>query len=119
MQIGGVLEPIGQSPVIIEDDVFVGAGAVVVEGVLVGARAVIAPGVVLSKSAYVYDCVKERVLEMDEPIPCDAVVVPGARPLTKAWAKQAQLSAQCALIIKYRDKQTDERLGLEDILRTT
>src|SRR5690625_751349 len=80
VQIGGVLEPVGMNPVIIEDDCFLGAGSVVVEGVLVKSGAVIAPGVILSKSIPVYDCVREVILGKGAAIPAGAVVIPGTRP---------------------------------------
>ncbi len=119
VQIGGVLEPIGQSPVIVEDDAFIGAGAVLVEGVQVLSRAVIAPGVILSKSVPVYDCVNERLLEKGEPIPSGAVVVPGSRPVSKnlEWATANGLQLNCAMIIKYRDEKSDASLELEEFLR--
>lgn len=119
VQIGGVLEPIGLAPVIIEDNAFVGAGAVIVEGKQVLERAVIAPGVILSKGVPVYDCVNERVLAADEPIPAGAVVVPGSRPVNQklAWAKEHGLSLNCAMIIKYRDEKSDASLELESFLR--
>jgi 2,3,4,5-tetrahydropyridine-2-carboxylate N-succinyltransferase len=119
VQIGGVLEPIGLSPVIIEDDAFIGAGTIIVEGVQVKKRAIIAPGVKLSKSIPVYDCVNERVLDKGAPIPENAVVVPGSRPVGAhlTWAKENNLQLQCALIIKYRDEGSDSSVELEDFLR--
>jgi 2,3,4,5-tetrahydropyridine-2,6-dicarboxylate N-succinyltransferase len=117
VQLGGVLEPVGLSPVVIEDDCFVGAGAVIVEGILVRKRAVIAPGVVLSKSVPVYDCVNEKQLGKGAPIPEGAVVVPGTRPVGSKWANENGLSVSCALIIKYRDEGSDASLELEDALR--
>jgi len=117
VQIGGVLEPIGESPVVIEDDCFIGAGAVIVEGVQVLERAVIAPNVTLSKSIPVYDLVNKRMLKKQEPIPSGAVVVSGNRPLNNEWGKNQGLSAYCALIIKYRDDKSDASLTLEDLLR--
>jgi len=117
VQIGGVLEPIGLSPVVIEDDCFVGAGAVIVEGILVKKQAVIAPGVVLSKSVPVYDCVNERKLEKGAAIPERAIVVPGTRPIGSDWAGEMGLSAACPIIIKYRDEGSDASLELEKILR--
>ena len=119
VQIGGVLEPIGLAPVIIEDDVFVGAGSVIVEGIQVLKGAVIAPGVTLSKAVPIYDCVNERVLEKGEAIPEMAVVVPGTRPVNEklSWANEAGLMLNCALIIKYRDEKSDQSLELESILR--
>jgi 2,3,4,5-tetrahydropyridine-2-carboxylate N-succinyltransferase len=118
VQIGGVLEPIGQAPVVIEDNAFIGAGAVIVEGVQVSEGAVIAPGVVLSKGIPVYDCVNERILSPGEAIPPYAVVVPGSRPMSKnTWAMEHHLQLQCALIIKYKDAKTAASLTLEDLLR--
>lgn len=117
VQIGGVLEPVGLSPVIVEDDCFIGAGAVLVEGVLVKKGAVIAPGVTLSKSVPVYDCVNETVLGKGAPIPERAIVVPGTRPAGNNWAKGMGLSVSCPLIIKYRDEGSDASLELENALR--
>ncbi len=119
VQIGGVLEPVGLAPVIIEDNAFIGAGVVIVEGVQVLKGAVIAPGVVLSKSIPVYDCVNERVLDQGEPIPENAIVVPGSRPVNDklTWAKDMNLSLNCALIIKYRDEKSEASLELESYLR--
>jgi len=117
VQIGGVLEPIGQTPVVIEDDAFVGAGSVVVEGIRVGARAVIAPGVTLSRSVAIYDTVFNRVMTKGEPVPAGAVVVPGTRPINSAWAQAQGLSLACPVIIKYRDDNSDAALLLEECLR--
>lgn len=119
VQIGGVLEPVNASPVIVEDNAFIGAGAVLVEGVQILNGAVIAPGVVLSKGVPVYDCVHERMLERGEPIPERAVVVSGTRPVSKrlVWAREAGFQMSCALIIKYRDEKSDASLALEDSLR--
>ena len=119
VQIGGVLEPIGLTPVVIEDDAFIGAGSVIVEGIQIGSRAVIAPGVSLSKGVPVYDCINERLLEKGAPIPSNAVVVPGSRPINskKPWAKEQGLALNCALIIKYRDEKSDTSLELESLLR--
>lgn len=119
VQIGGVLEPIGQSPVIIEDNAFIGAGSVLVEGILVRKNAVIAPGVKLSKSVPIYDCVNEKVLSFEDGIPENAVVVPGTRPVSDklSWAKEIGLQLNCALIVKYRDEKSNASLELESILR--
>lgn len=119
VQIGGVLEPIGQSPVIIEDHAFIGAGSVIVEGICVGESAVIAPGVVLSKAMPVYDCVKKTVLPRGSAIPAGAVVVPGTRPISEHldWGREQGLQLQCALIIKYRDEKSNSSLELESLLR--
>ena len=117
VQIGGVLEPVGLSPVVIEDDCFIGAGSVIVEGILVKKGAVIAPGVTLSKSVPVYDCVNEKELGKGAPIPERAVVVPGTRPIGNDWGKSHGLSVSCPVIIKYRDEGSDASLELEDALR--
>ena len=118
VQIGGVLEPVGLTPVIVEDNAFIGAGAVIVEGVQIGEGAVIAPGVALSKSVPVYDCVREKLIK-DAIIPPGAVVISGTRPVAekRKWAHDHQLQMQCALIVKYRDEKTDASLELEDYLR--
>lgn len=119
VQIGGVLEPIGAAPVIIEDDAFIGAGAIIVEGIQVKRRAVIAPGVILSKGIPVYDLVNNRILAKGEAIPENAVVVPGNRPVKSdnLWAKELGLTLQCAIIVKYRDEKSEASLVLEDFLR--
>lgn len=117
VQLGGVLEPVGLAPVVIEDDCFIGAGSVIVEGILVKKRAVIAPGVTLSKSIPVYDCVNETRLEKGAAIPEGAVVIPGTRPMSGEWAKNQGLSMSCPLIVKYRDEKSDASLELEEALR--
>jgi 2,3,4,5-tetrahydropyridine-2,6-dicarboxylate N-succinyltransferase len=120
-QIGGVLEPIGALPVIIEDDVLVGGNCGLYEGVQIGEKAVLGAGVILTKSTKVYDLVNERVLraadEQSLIIPPMAVVVPGARALNSDFAKSQSLSLSCPLIIKYRDQQTDSKTELEELLR--
>lgn len=118
VQIGGVLEPIGLAPVVIEDNCFVGAGAVIVEGIQVLEGAVIAPGVILSKGTPIYDAVNEKQVT-DGIIPEGAVVVPGSRPVNSklSWAKEMGLTLNCAIIVKYRDASTDSSLQLEDFLR--
>jgi 2,3,4,5-tetrahydropyridine-2-carboxylate N-succinyltransferase len=118
VQIGGVLEPIGQVPVVIEDDAFLGANVVVVEGIRVGRRAVLAPGVTLSKAVPIYDLVHERILPRGSSIPEAAVVVPGSRPLASSkWATGLGLQVSCPVIIKYRDEKSDASLVLESALR--
>ncbi len=119
VQIGGVLEPIGQAPVVLEDDTFVGAGAVIVEGIQVLKGAVIAPGVILSKAVPVYDCVNETLLGRGVAIPENAIVVPGSRPISAnlPWAQEMGLSLNCAIIVKYRDSKSDASLELEQFLR--
>ncbi|MEX0610162.1 MAG: 2,3,4,5-tetrahydropyridine-2,6-dicarboxylate N-succinyltransferase [Balneolaceae bacterium] len=117
VQIGGVLEPVGMTPVIIEDNCFIGAGAVIVEGIMIKKGAVIAPGVVLSKSIPVYDIVNEKVLERGSAIPEGAVVIPGTRPVNNAWAKKSGLNMACPIIVKYRDEGSEASLELENALR--
>jgi 2,3,4,5-tetrahydropyridine-2,6-dicarboxylate N-succinyltransferase len=119
--IGGVLEPAGARPVIVEDDAFVGAGSRLLEGVLVGAGAVIAAGVTLTGTSRLFDLVEERELQgTDEQplaVPPGSVVVPGARPASGAWAAARGLSIQTALIVKVRDAGTTARVALEQALR--
>lgn len=125
-QIGGVLEPAGARPVIVEDDVFIGGNCGVYEGVLVRRGAVLASGVVLSASTPVYDLVERRELrgtrEQPLEIPERAVVVPGSRAVQREgssdpWAAERGLSVACALIVKHRDERTDRATALEQALR--
>jgi 2,3,4,5-tetrahydropyridine-2-carboxylate N-succinyltransferase len=120
-QIGGVLEPIGAMPVIIEDDVLVGGNCGVYEGTLVGRGAVLAAGTILTGSTPVYDVAHDAVYrrEGDRPllIPVGAVVVPGARAVSKGRGKELGLSLYTPVIIKYRDEKTDQAVRLEDLLR--
>ena len=120
-QIGGVLEPVNASPVIIEDDALVGGNCGVYEGTVVRRKAVLAAGVILTRGTPVYDLVKERVIKgsADAPleIPEGAVVVPGSRAVTAKWGQQHGLSLQTPVIVKYRDAQTDLSTALEAWLR--
>jgi len=120
-QIGGVLEPVGALPVIIEDEVMVGGNCGVYEGTVVKRRAVLGSGVILNRSTPVYDLVNERVLvaKDDEPlvIPEEAVVVSGARHVSKGIGKEWGISLYTPVIVKYRDQKTDGKLQLEDLLR--
>jgi 2,3,4,5-tetrahydropyridine-2-carboxylate N-succinyltransferase len=120
-QLGGVLEPVGLRPVVIEDDAMIGGNTGIFEGTLVGRRSVIAPGVQLTASTAVYDLVREEVYRAgaDGPlsIPAGAVVVPGARPVTQAWGKAHGLSLYAPVIVKYRDDRTDAATALEEALR--
>lgn len=120
-QVGGVLEPIGAYPVIIEDDVFVGGNCGIFEGTIIKRRAVIAAGVVLTGSTPLYDLVKEKVYRRtkDEPliVPEGAVVVSGARHLSSPFALEHDLSIYAPVIIKYRDVNTDTATALEESLR--
>lgn len=119
VQIGGVLEPIGMKPVVIEDEAFVGAGSIIVEGITVKRRAVIAPGVILSKAVEIYDVVNDRVLPRGSSVPEGAVVVPGTRHFSNSspFIRERGLQLQCPIIIKYRDEKTETSLVLEDALR--
>lgn len=120
-QIGGVLEPINASPVIIEDDVIVGGNCGVYEGTVVRTKAVLGAGVILTRGTPVYDLVKETVhrASADQPliIPEGAVVVPGARRVTSAYGEVQGLSLQTPVIVKYRDDKTDAATALEAWLR--
>ena len=120
-QLGGVLEPVGARPVIVEDDVMVGGNVGVFEGTLVERRCVLAPGVQITRSTAVYDLVREEVYRAtaDRPltIPAGAVVVPGARPAKGAFAEQHELQLYVPVIVKYRDASTDAATALEDALR--
>ena len=121
VSIGGVLEPAGARPVVVEDGAFVGAGCLLLEGVLIGAGAVLGAGVVLTGTSRLYDIVRGRVLTgtSDEPlaVPPGAVVVPGARSLGGAFGAEHGLSMSIALLVKDRDARTDARVVLEDALR--
>ena len=120
-QIGGVLEPVNATPVVIEDDVLVGGGCGVYEGTIVRAKAVLAAGVVLTRGTPVFDLVHERVYrgDADRPleIPSGAVVVPGARQVGRGWGAEQGLSLQTPVIVKYRDERTDLATALEGWLR--
>jgi 2,3,4,5-tetrahydropyridine-2-carboxylate N-succinyltransferase len=119
--IGGVLEPPGARPVIVEDEAFIGAGCSLLDGVLVGSRAVLAAGVSLTGTSRLYDLVGERILtgtvEAPLVVPPGSVVVPGARALEGAFAREHGLAMATALIVKQRDSRTDARVALEDALR--
>ena len=120
-QIGGVLEPVGALPVIIEDDVLVGGNCGVYEGTVVKRRAVLGSGTILTRSTPVYDIVKGEVYSAtdEEPlmIPEDAVVVPGSRAITHGAGKAWGVSLYTPVIVKYRDSKTDAKIQLEDLLR--
>jgi 2,3,4,5-tetrahydropyridine-2,6-dicarboxylate N-succinyltransferase len=120
-QIGGVLEPINASPVIIEDDVLIGGNCGVYEGTQVGARAVLAAGVILTRSTPLFDIVKGEIYRATESepllVPEGAVVVPGSRAITKGKAVEWGLSLYTPVIVKYRDERTDRGVELEDSLR--
>lgn len=120
-QIGGVLEPVGAVPVIIEDDVLVGGNCGVYEGTIVRERAVLASGTILTGSTPVYDLVRGEIYQRDKDgpleIPAGAVVVPGSRAVTTEQGRNWGLSLYAAVIVKYRDEKTDTAVRLEDYLR--
>ncbi len=120
-QVGGVLEPVGASPVILEDDVLVGGNCGVYEGTIVRRSAVLAAGTVLTRGTPVYDVVRDTVIraEGEQPliIPEGAVVVPGARAINKGRGQEWGLSVYTPVIVKYRDEKTELSLALEDLLR--
>jgi 2,3,4,5-tetrahydropyridine-2-carboxylate N-succinyltransferase len=120
-QIGGVLEPVNASPVIIEDDAMVGGNCGIYEGTLVRKRAVIGAGVVMTRSTPIYDVVRGEVHrstpELPLIVPENAVVVPGARHIEKGKAAEWGLSLYTPVIVKYRDEKTGHSIELEDLLR--
>jgi 2,3,4,5-tetrahydropyridine-2-carboxylate N-succinyltransferase len=126
-QIGGVLEPVGALPVIIEDEVLVGGNCGIYEGTIVRQGAVLAAGTILTASTPVYDLVRDAVYRREprQPnqearplvIPSGAVVVPGARAVSKGRGKELGISLYTPVIIKYRDEKTDQAVRLEELLR--
>jgi 2,3,4,5-tetrahydropyridine-2-carboxylate N-succinyltransferase len=120
-QVGGVLEPVNASPVIIEDDVLLGGNSGVYEGAQVKRRAVLGAGVILTRSTPLFDTVRGEIYRASETqplvVPEGAVVVPGARAIAKGKGKEWGLSLYAPVIVKYRDEKTDRGVELEDILR--
>jgi 2,3,4,5-tetrahydropyridine-2-carboxylate N-succinyltransferase len=120
-QIGGVLEPAGALPVIIEDEVLVGGNCGVYEGTIVRERAVLAPGTILTGGTAVFDLVHDRVYRRDGDrpleIPAGAVVVPGTRPVRSGAGRDAGIGLYAPVIVKYRDERTDTAVRLEELLR--
>lgn len=120
-QIGGVLEPVGALPVIIEDEVLIGGNCGVYEGAVVKTRAVLGTGTILNRSTPVYDLVRGKVYRAtdDQPliIPEEAVLVAGARAITSGPGKDWGISVYTPVIVKYRDTKTDTKIQLEDLLR--
>ena len=116
-QLGGVIEPIGARPVIIEDDVFIGGNCGLYEGVIVKSQAIIAAGVIITTGTPVYDAVNSRFLDKEpgKPviIPERAVVVPGSRPLKS----NKEFSLYCPIIVKYRDTKSETSVTLENLVR--
>lgn len=120
-QVGGVLEPVNASPVIVEDDVLVGGNCGIYEGTQVRRGAVLGAGVILTRATPVYDLVREQVYRATPNgplvIPENAVVVPGSRAITKGKAAEWGLSLYTPVIVKYRDEKTQSSIELEDWLR--
>lgn len=120
-QIGGVLEPVNATPVIIEDDVLVGGNTGVYEGTIVREKCVLASGVILTRSTPVFDLPNQRVIKSVDggslEIPAGAVVVQGSRAVTNDFGRENGLSLYCPVIVKYRDDKTDAATKLEDYLR--
>jgi 2,3,4,5-tetrahydropyridine-2-carboxylate N-succinyltransferase len=120
-QIGGVIEPVGALPVVVEDDVLVGGNCGVYEGAVVRKRAVLASGTILTGSTPIYDLPNERIIapEAGQPlvVPEGAVVVPGARAVTVGKGREWGLSLATPVIVKYRDERTDARTELERWIR--
>ncbi len=120
-QIGGVLEPVGALPVIIEDEVLVGGNCGVYEGAVVRGRAVLGSGTILNRSTPVYDLVRGKIYAATDEkpliIPEEAVVVAGARAVSSGLGKDWGISLYTPVIVKYRDAKTDAKLQLEDLLR--
>lgn len=120
-QIGGVLEPVGAMPVIIEDEVMIGGNCGIYEGTIVKHRAVIGAGVILTGSTPVYDLVNQQILRRSTShpliIPEGAVVVQGSRHIDAPFAKQHHIALYTPVIIKYRDEKTDAGTALEESLR--
>jgi 2,3,4,5-tetrahydropyridine-2-carboxylate N-succinyltransferase len=120
-QIGGVLEPVGSMPVIIEDDALIGGNCGIYEGTMIRRRAVIGAGVILTGSTPVYDVVRQLIYKKSNEgpliIPEGAVVVAGNRHIEHQFAKEHKLSVYAPIIIKYRDEKTDASTALEESLR--
>jgi 2,3,4,5-tetrahydropyridine-2,6-dicarboxylate N-succinyltransferase len=120
-QIGGVLEPVGALPVVIEDEVLVGGNCSVYEGAIVKRRAVLASGTILTGSTPIYDLPNGRIIEPSGGgpliVPEGAVVVPGTRPVTSGHGREWGLAVATPIIVKYRDERTDARTALEQAIR--
>ena len=120
-QIGGVLEPVGALPVVVEDDVLVGGNCGIYEGAIVKRRAVLASGTIITGSTPIYDLPNGRIIQpaAGDPlvVPEGAVVVPGTRPISSGRGRDWGLAVATPIIVKYRDDKTDARTALEDALR--
>ena len=119
--LGGVLEPVGALPVIVEDEALIGGNCGVYEGAIVGRRAVLGSGVILTGSVTVYDVPRKttyrRSAEVPLRIPEGAVVVPGSRRVQDTFAQKHGLALYTPVIVKYRDEKTDASAALEEALR--
>lgn len=120
-QLGGVLEPVGALPVIIEDNVFIGGNCGIYEGTIVKESAVIATGVIINSSTAIYDATTGKYIRANESgqmiVPEGAVVVAGSRPVTRGPGAEAGIHVYTPVIVKYRDAKTAASVVLEDILR--
>jgi 2,3,4,5-tetrahydropyridine-2-carboxylate N-succinyltransferase len=120
-QIGGVLEPIGAMPVIVEDNVFIGGNCGIYEGAIVRQNAVIGTGVIINASTPVFDNTTGNFIKKENgkslEIPENAVVIAGSRPMTSGFGKETGVHVYCPVIIKYRDDKTGKSITLEDLLR--
>jgi len=120
-QIGGVIEPVGALPVIVEDDVLVGGNCGVYEGTILKRRVVLAAGTIITGSTPIYDVPNERIIQAaaGEPliVPEGAVVVPGTRPVTAGKGREWGLAVATPVIVKYRDEKTSARTALESWIR--
>lgn len=120
-QLGGVLEPVGALPVIVEDNVFIGGNCGIYEGTVLKEFSVIGSGVIINKSTAIYDATTGNYIKADDKgrivVPEGAVVVPGSRPLAKSPGKEEGIHIYTPVIIKYRDKKTAASVVLEDVLR--
>ena len=120
-QIGGVLEPAGALPVIVEDDAFIGGNCGIYEGTIVGEGAVLGSGVILTKGTALYDATTGEFVPKNASgstaVPPGAVVVAGSRPMTKGPGKDAGISIYTPVIVKYRDGKTAASVELESLLR--
>jgi 2,3,4,5-tetrahydropyridine-2,6-dicarboxylate N-succinyltransferase len=120
-QVGGVLEPPGARPVIIEDNCFIGGNCGIYEGVMIRKKAILGSGVILTSSTKVFDTVNEKILKAEKGMPLEipenAVLIPGNRALETPFGKRYGLSISSPIIIKYRDASVDAKTSLEDALR--
>ncbi len=120
-QLGGVLEPVGALPVIIEDNVFIGGNCGIYEGTIVRENAVIGTGVIINSSTAIYDATTGEYIRANENgqmvVPAGAVVVAGSRPISKGPGAEAGIHLYCPVIVKYRDEKTSGSITLEDMLR--